>query len=195
MIERPRSLVVAALAAALLAACSAKSSDDAATPSASPALPATAAPAVAPTAAPTVAATAAPTTAPTTEATVVPKAVVPKAAAVKPAPPRDPAIPNGVPIAANDAPPKIVAIVQSPVRLQGGASMTFDVTTSSNVASVELRAQSFGSSMKRTKIGKFTFSSMVPPLPPLVPHTFAVSFIARNSAGVSVTQTITTTIH
>jgi hypothetical protein len=31
-------------------------------------------------------------------------------------------------------------------------------------------------------------------LPPLVPHTFAVSFIARNSAGASVTQTISTTI-
>jgi hypothetical protein len=101
----------------------------------------------------------------------------------------------GVLLAPPNAPPRILGITQSPSELHGGATATFTVTTTSNVASVELRAVTFGSTMKRPKIGTFTLSQWVPPLPPLMPHTFAVSFIARNAAGVAVTRVQSITIH
>ncbi len=121
-------------------------------------------------------------------------AVTAKAAASPPASPRVATL-GPLLLAAPDAPPQIVSIAQAPPVLRGGSNATFTVTTSSNTASVELRAQTFGMSMARPKIGTFTLTYFVPPLPPLFPHTFTVAFVARNAAGVAVTRTTSVTIH
>jgi len=87
------------------------------------------------------------------------------------------------PIAAATAMPQIVQLWISRDTFGSGDSVSGQVTTSSNVASVEARVVGFALPMQRVSYGHFVLTYHVPVLPSFVKRTFDLRIIARNSRG------------
>lgn len=102
---------------------------------------------------------------------------------------RPPAQVGGVPprvavprVDAND-PPRIVQLWLSRDAFGSGDRVEGQVTTSSNVASVEARVGGFGLPLRRTEFGRFAAAYTVPTLPSFVKRTFDLRIIARSASG------------
>lgn len=130
---------------------------------------------------PTQAPTATPTATPTPVETSVPVAT---------ASPKHVAVPMVQP----DAPPKILAVSISETTVHSGDTVTGSVSTTSNVASVEVRIATFGMGMAKTGIGRFALTYPIGNLPFFVRGTFQMHVIARNTRGVSTETTIPITV-
>jgi hypothetical protein len=81
------------------------------------------------------------------------------------------------------APPQISAVWLSSLVLERGATWAGEISTSSNVASVEVRTDSFSFSVPRKRIGTFAFAYAIPDLPPYLRRPFILHVVARNAAG------------
>ena len=86
-------------------------------------------------------------------------------------------------VADYEALPQIAQIWLSGSRLERGGVWAGAVMTSSNVASVEIRTDTFSFSVPRTHAGDFEFLYDIPDLPPYLRRQFALRVIARNAAG------------
>ena len=80
-------------------------------------------------------------------------------------------------------PPQIRAVWLSSLALERGATWSGEISTSSNVASVEVRTDSFSFSVPRRHVGTFVFSYEIPDLPPYLRRPFVLHIVARNAAG------------
>jgi hypothetical protein len=88
------------------------------------------------------------------------------------------------------APPQIAAVWLSGLTLTRGSTWAGAITTSSNVASVEVRTDSFSFSVPRTNPGVFEFSYAIPDLPPYLRRRFVLHIVARNAAGDQTEETL-----
>ena len=145
------------------------------------ATPAQATPTPSPTPSPAQVATAAPTATPTPLETSVPVATTA---------PKHVVVPRVQP----DAAPKILAVSISETTVHSGDTVTGSVSTTSNVASVEVRIATFGMGMAKTGVGRFALTYPIGNLPFFVRGTFPMRIIARNTRGVSTETTIPITV-
>jgi hypothetical protein len=87
------------------------------------------------------------------------------------------------PAADYEAAPQIDAIWLSSLTLERGGTWSGEIATPSNVASIEVRTDSFSFSVPRVKPGIFAFSYAIPDLPPYLRRHFVLHVVARNAAG------------
>lgn len=99
-----------------------------------------------------------------------------------------------VPNMAADAPPQIVNVAVSKTTVRGGDTVSGEVVTSTNVASVELRIAGFSMSMPKTKPGHFALSYQVPNVPFFFHKTYDMNVIARNTRGDAASTSVPITI-
>lgn len=71
-----------------------------------------------------------------------------------------------------------------------GGTWSGDFTTSSNVASLEVRSSLFSIDAPRTAYGRFHFAVDVFDVPPIFIRAYAVRVIARNAAGVEAEEDV-----
>jgi hypothetical protein len=88
-------------------------------------------------------------------------------------------------IAANTAPPRILAMRFSSNDVRRGQTWSGQVVTTTNVASVEIRTNLFSINVPRRDFGRFAFDLRVFDVPPIFIRAYRVRVIARNSAGAS----------
>jgi hypothetical protein len=88
------------------------------------------------------------------------------------------------------APPKIVGMAFSSLDVVRGSVWSGDFTTSTNVASLEVRSNLFSINVPRTTFGRFRFAVDVYDLPPIFIRGYALRVIARNTAGVEAEEDV-----
>lgn len=86
-------------------------------------------------------------------------------------------------VAANDAPPKILAMRFSANDVRRGQTWSGEIVTTTNVASVEVRTNLFSINVPRRGFGRFAFDLRIFDVPPIFIRAYDVRVIARNSAG------------
>lgn len=86
-------------------------------------------------------------------------------------------------VAANDAPPKILAMRFSADEVRRGQTWSGEIVTTTNVASVEVRTNLFSINVPRRDFGRFAFDLRIFDVPPIFIRAYDVRVIARNSAG------------
>lgn len=130
---------------------------------------------------PSPAATASPaaTTFPEQSAEPSPSPTASPTSAVTPAPSPAPSVPFLEP----DAAPQIVAVSISETTLHSGDTVSGEVITSSNVASVEVRIGKIGMSIPKTAPGHFNLTYTVPKVPFYLRKRYEMRVIARNTRG------------
>ncbi len=89
-----------------------------------------------------------------------------------------------------EAPPQINAIWLSTLDLTRGSTWSGEITTPDNVASVEVRTDSFSFSVPRLHPGVFEFSYEIPDLPPYLRRHFVLHVVARNAAGDQIDESV-----
>ncbi len=82
-----------------------------------------------------------------------------------------------------DAPPKILAVWMNETTIRVGRVWKGHMVTSTNVASVELRTESFSFVTDRLRFGIFNFSQSVLDVIPQYRRTYLLRIIARNTRG------------
>jgi hypothetical protein len=88
------------------------------------------------------------------------------------------------PVAAPNAPPRIVRIWFSTLRLEPGSWFDGTILVSTNVASVEVRTAAFSINSTHVSPGLYRFHTHVLELPPLSRrHWYELYVIARNTPG------------
>ncbi len=87
-------------------------------------------------------------------------------------------------IAAPGAPPQILALWMNETTIPSGSDWRGRAVTSTNVASLEIRTESFSFVAERTAFGDFRFSQHVLDMVPYYKRRYIVRAIARNPAGV-----------
>ncbi|MBV8331776.1 MAG: hypothetical protein JO192_03500, partial [Candidatus Eremiobacteraeota bacterium] len=87
-------------------------------------------------------------------------------------------------VAANDAPPEILALSFNSLDVRRGTTWTGKFVTTTNVASVEVRTNLFSIDVPRRGFGKFAFSVDLLDVPPIFVRAYRLRVLARNSAGV-----------
>lgn len=95
-----------------------------------------------------------------------------------------PGTPPPAPVAAPSASPRIVSVWLSETGIAPLERFSGTVTTSTNVASVEMRTETFSYNVPRHAFGQFSFSYVMPELPPPARRHYLLRVIARNAAGV-----------
>lgn len=90
--------------------------------------------------------------------------------------------------AANDAPPKILAMHFSGDEVRRGQTWSGQIITTTNVASVEVRSNLFSINVPRRNFGRFAFTLRVFDVPPIFVRAYQIRVIARNSAGQAVEE-------
>jgi hypothetical protein len=93
-----------------------------------------------------------------------------------------------------NAQPRIVNVSLSKTTVYGGDTVSSEVITSSNVASVELRIAGFSMPMAKTAPGHFSLIYTVPNLPFFLHKTYDMDVIARNTRGDAATTTLPITV-
>jgi hypothetical protein len=91
--------------------------------------------------------------------------------------------PAAVPAAPND-PPRIVGLQMNETSIAPGSEWTGRIATTTNVASVEIRTESFSFNATRIAFGQFTFDQHVLDIVPQYKRAYTLHVIARNAAGV-----------
>ncbi len=84
---------------------------------------------------------------------------------------------------AQEALPEILHVALPKTVFRGGETISGTVTTSPNVASVELRVATYGLSMPKVGVGRFALSYVVPHLPFFWRKGYTMRLIARNTRG------------
>ncbi|HVN69330.1 MAG TPA: SCO family protein [Candidatus Binatia bacterium] len=102
--------------------------------------------------------------------------------------PTPPALPPG-------APPRIVTVWMNDTTVRPGKPWTGRIVASTNVASVEIRTESFSFTADRRDFGLFEFSQNVLDVIPQYHRPYDLRFIARNAAGVMDVRIVPITIH
>jgi hypothetical protein len=92
--------------------------------------------------------------------------------------------PSAVVTASND-PPHIVALVMNETSIAPGSEWTGRIVTTTNVASLEIRTESFSFNATRTAFGQFSFDQHVLDIVPQYKRPYTLQIIARNTAGVT----------
>jgi hypothetical protein len=92
--------------------------------------------------------------------------------------------------AAPNAPPRILACWLSADRIVPGHDWRGRIATTSNVASVEVRTESFSFTAQRVAFGRFVFDQHVLDIVPQYKRPYTLLIIARNTAGVEDVQQI-----
>ncbi|PZR59599.1 MAG: hypothetical protein DLM50_00370 [Candidatus Meridianibacter frigidus] len=87
------------------------------------------------------------------------------------------------PVASPEATPQIVRIWLSQDSVTQGDFLRGHVTTSTNVASLEVRLGPRTANMRRTTFGQFEGSYRIPWVPAFLHRSYTVQVIARNAAG------------
>jgi hypothetical protein len=90
--------------------------------------------------------------------------------------------------AANDAPPRILAMNFSSDDVRRGQTWSGTIVTTTNVASVEVRTNLFSINVPRRAFGEYRFTLNVYDVPPIFIRAYRVRVIARNAAGQSVEE-------
>jgi hypothetical protein len=141
------------------------------------------APSATPQPAPIAAASAAPTSFP--NPTIVPNPNPLPSASPSPIPTATPtATPTPLVLPAG-APPQIVDVRLNHNVIHSGDTISGTVTTSTNVASVEVRIASYSFNVPRTAFGQFALSYQAPHIPWFAHGDYTAQVIARNSQGAS----------
>lgn len=91
--------------------------------------------------------------------------------------------PPPAPIAQPQAAPQIVSIWLNRVALSAGDTLSGQVTTTTNVASLEARVSIFSLVARRPTFGQFAFATKVPRVPFWLRGKYELDLIARNAAG------------
>jgi hypothetical protein len=84
---------------------------------------------------------------------------------------------------ASDTPPRILDLHLSSHVVHPGDTWSGRVSTSGNVASVEMHCVWFSISLPRERIGVFAFRYSLLDVPVVFRRVYAVTFVARNAAG------------
>jgi hypothetical protein len=84
---------------------------------------------------------------------------------------------------APDARPRILALWMNETTIQPGRTWFGRVVTSTNVASVEIRTESFSFVADRPRFGEFTFSQDILDIVPQYRRAYTLAVIARNARG------------
>lgn len=87
------------------------------------------------------------------------------------------------PVASNTSPPRIIAMHFSSNDVHRGQTWSGQFTTTTNVASVEVRTNLFSINVPRRGFGRFAFDLHVFDVPPIFVRSYLVRVIARNAAG------------
>lgn len=87
------------------------------------------------------------------------------------------------PVTGPNAAPRIVRVWISQDTVSDGDVLRGHVTTSTNVASLEVRLGPRSATMTRTTFGQFDGSYRVPWVPSFLHRSYTVLLIARNAAG------------
>jgi hypothetical protein len=86
-------------------------------------------------------------------------------------------------VAAPNAPPRIVDLWMNETRIPSGSDWRGRAVTSTNVASLEIRTESFSFVAQRTGFGEFRFRQHVLDMVPYYKRHYLLRVIARNAAG------------
>jgi hypothetical protein len=108
------------------------------------------------------------------------------------------AMPNPWPkaiVAAPDAPPRIVALWLSSTNIAPGRDWSGRIATTTNVASVEVRTESFSFNATRVAFGQFVFRQHVLDIVPQYKRPYTLLVIARNAAGVQAVRQVPVDLH
>ena len=100
-----------------------------------------------------------------------------KAATIAPNPWPTPAV------APPDAPPRILALWLNETSIPSGSDWLGRAITTSNVASLEVRTESFSFVARRVAFGDFRFEQHVLDMVPYYKRDYLLQVIARNTAG------------
>lgn len=87
------------------------------------------------------------------------------------------------PAVVSSGPPRILAVWMNETRITGDKDWVGRIVTSTNVASLEIRTESFSFTAERTGYGAFTFDQRVLDLIPQYRRPYTLAIIARNAAG------------
>ena len=104
-----------------------------------------------------------------------------------------PSVPSQVaaPVSKPKAAPRIVRVWVSQDSVSAGDLLRGHVTTTTNVASLEVRLGPKSAPLRRTTYGQFEGAFHVPKVPPFLRRSYTVDVIARNAAGVTAQTQIT----
>jgi len=86
-------------------------------------------------------------------------------------------------LAAPDAPPQILALWMNETSIPSGSDWYGRAITSTNVASLEIRTESFSFVAQRAAFGDFRFRQHVLDMVPFYKRGYVLHVIARNAAG------------
>ena len=92
------------------------------------------------------------------------------------------------------APPQILDMQLDKTVVHGGDTVSGNIVTSSNVASVEARIANFSIAVPKIGAGRFALSYTIPDVPFFLKKTYALTVIARNTAGDQTTRSVPITI-
>ncbi len=87
------------------------------------------------------------------------------------------------PVAAGTSAPRIVRLWLSATRITPGRDWLGRIATTTNVASVEVRTESFSFNARRIAFGQFVFDQHVLDIVPQYKRPYLLNVIARNAAG------------
>ncbi len=95
---------------------------------------------------------------------------------------------------APNAAPQIIAVAVSETTVHPGDTVSGNVVTSSNVASVQARIGGYAMTLVKTGVGRFALTYTVAPLPWFIRGTFNMRVIATNTRGETVERSIPLTV-
>lgn len=101
--------------------------------------------------------------------------------------------PAALPNAPND-PPRILAFQTNETTIVPGSQWTGRIATTTNVASVEVRTESFSFNATRIAFGQFIFDQHVLDIVPQYKRAYMLRVIARNAAGAQDVRAIPITL-
>jgi hypothetical protein len=96
---------------------------------------------------------------------------------------------------APDAPPHIIALWMNSTSIVPGRQWFGRIATTTNVASVEIRTESFSFNATRIAFGQFVFLQHVLDIVPQYKRPYALQIIARNAAGVQDVRLVPIVLH
>ncbi|HTC30144.1 MAG TPA: hypothetical protein VK702_05410 [Candidatus Acidoferrum sp.] len=102
--------------------------------------------------------------------------------------------PAAVPAAPDDA-PRIIALQMNETSIAPGSEWTGRIATTTNVASVEVRTESFSFNATRVAFGQFAFDQHVLDIVPQYKRAYSLHVIARNAAGAQDVRLIPIVLH
>lgn len=98
-------------------------------------------------------------------------------------------------VAKPNAPPRILALWMNTTQLVPGHDWFGRIATTTNVASLEIRTESFSFNATRTAFGQFVFRQHILDIVPEYKRAYTLLVIARNTAGAEDARDIPIDLH